>query len=45
MEFVTELPHTATGKLKKVDLRKQYAGYQWPAVPMYTAPALLQSKL
>jgi len=42
VEFVTELPHTATGKLKKVDLRKKYAGYQWPA-PAAAAP--IASKL
>ena len=42
---MSELPHTATGKLKKVDLRKKYAGYQWPATPMYVAPPVFQSKL
>jgi fatty-acyl-CoA synthase len=26
--FVDELPHTATGKLSKKDLRKQFADYQ-----------------
>jgi len=30
VEFVEELPHTATGKLKKIDLRKKYKGYTWP---------------
>ncbi|WBA43784.1 3-(methylthio)propionyl-CoA ligase [Hymenobacter canadensis] len=30
VEFVTELPHTATGKLLKTQLRKNFAGYQWP---------------
>ena len=29
--FVDELPHTATGKIKKVELRKQFADYQLPA--------------
>lgn len=29
--FVDELPHTATGKLKKTELRKQFADYQFPA--------------
>lgn len=29
--FVDALPHTATGKLDKKALRKQYAGYQFPA--------------
>ena len=29
--FVDELPHTATGKVKKVELRKQFADYQLPA--------------
>jgi acyl-CoA synthetase (AMP-forming)/AMP-acid ligase II len=28
--FVDDIPHTATGKIKKVDLRKQYADYQLP---------------
>jgi len=28
-EFVTELPHTATGKLSKKDLRDQYQDYAW----------------
>ena len=26
--FVDELPHTATGKVKKIELRKQFADYQ-----------------
>ena len=30
IEFVEELPHTATGKLSKKDLRDQYRGYQLP---------------
>jgi len=29
--FVDSLPHTATGKLLKTELRKQYAGHCWPA--------------
>jgi fatty-acyl-CoA synthase len=28
--FVDEIPHTATGKIKKVDLRKQFANYELP---------------
>ncbi len=28
VEFVVELPHTATGKIKKIELRKQFADYQ-----------------
>jgi fatty-acyl-CoA synthase len=28
--FVSELPHTATGKLHKLKLREQFAGYQLP---------------
>ena len=28
--FVEELPHTATGKIKKVDLRQQFADYAFP---------------
>jgi len=32
VEFVTELPHTATGKLKKTSLREQFANFVWPEV-------------
>ena len=28
--FVDEIPHTATGKIRKLDLRKQFADYQLP---------------
>jgi acyl-CoA synthetase (AMP-forming)/AMP-acid ligase II len=28
--FVETLPHTATGKIRKIDLRAQYADYQFP---------------
>lgn len=28
--FVEELPHTATGKVKKIELRKQFADYRLP---------------
>ena len=28
--FVDEIPHTATGKIKKVDLRKQFADFKLP---------------
>jgi acyl-CoA synthetase (AMP-forming)/AMP-acid ligase II len=28
--FVEEIPHTATGKIKKIDLRKQFADYKLP---------------
>jgi fatty-acyl-CoA synthase len=28
--FVDEIPHTATGKVKKVELRKQFANYELP---------------
>ncbi len=28
--FVDEIPHTATGKIKKIDLRKQFADYVLP---------------
>jgi len=30
VEFVDELPHSATGKIKKIELRKQFADYQLP---------------
>ena len=29
--FVDEIPHTATGKIKKIELRKQFADYRLPA--------------
>lgn len=29
--FVDEIPHTATGKIKKLDLRKQFSDYQLPS--------------
>jgi fatty-acyl-CoA synthase len=29
--FVDEIPHTATGKIKKIELRKRFADYQFPA--------------
>jgi fatty-acyl-CoA synthase len=28
--FVAEMPHTATGKIKKIELRKQFADYAFP---------------
>ena len=28
--FVDEIPHTATGKIKKIELRKQFKDYQLP---------------
>ena len=28
--FVDELPHTATGKVKKIELREQFAEYRLP---------------
>lgn len=28
--FVDELPHTATGKIKKIELRRQFADYRFP---------------
>ena len=30
VSFVDELPHTATGKVKKIELRKQFADYRLP---------------
>jgi len=29
VEFVDEIPHTATGKIKKIALREQFAGFQF----------------
>ena len=31
VEFVEELPHTATGKIKKIELRQQFKDYEWSA--------------
>jgi fatty-acyl-CoA synthase len=31
VEFVDQLPHTATGKLLKTKLRQDFAGYEFPA--------------
>ncbi|MEQ8806432.1 MAG: long-chain fatty acid--CoA ligase, partial [Rhodospirillales bacterium] len=28
--FVEEIPHTATGKISKKDLRERFADYRWP---------------
>ncbi len=30
VQFVDELPHTATGKIKKIELRRQFADYSFP---------------
>jgi acyl-CoA synthetase (AMP-forming)/AMP-acid ligase II len=30
VQFVDDLPHTATGKISKLELRKQFAGYRLP---------------
>ncbi len=30
--FVDEIPHTATGKISKKDLRQQFADYRWPDI-------------
>ncbi len=30
VEFVTEIPHTATGKIQKMELRKQFADFRFP---------------
>lgn len=32
VEFITEMPHSATGKLLKIKLREQFAGYELPTV-------------
>lgn len=31
-ELMSELPHTATGKVSKKDLRERFAQYQWPNI-------------
>jgi acyl-CoA synthetase (AMP-forming)/AMP-acid ligase II len=33
VRFVAELPHTATGKLRKTQLREQFRDYTWPEQP------------
>ncbi len=30
--FVDEIPHTATGKIQKIELRKRFEGYVLPGV-------------
>ena len=32
VQFVTELPHTATGKIQKLKLREQFKDYQLPTI-------------
>ena len=44
VEFVDSLPHTATGKVKKVDIRKAYQGYKWRNQSQAQPPAV-KSKL
>jgi len=31
-ELMSELPHTATGKVSKKDLRERFADFQWPSI-------------
>ena len=31
VEFIEEVPHTATGKVSKLKLREHFANYEWPA--------------
>jgi fatty-acyl-CoA synthase len=35
--FLDELPHTSTGKLSKLDLRKRFADWKWDAAETHTA--------
>ena len=30
VQFIDEMPHTATGKIQKMDLREMFADYQFP---------------
>jgi fatty-acyl-CoA synthase len=30
VQFIDELPHTATGKISKLELRKKFVGYTLP---------------
>jgi fatty-acyl-CoA synthase len=30
VQFVENIPHTATGKIQKMEIRKQFADYRWP---------------
>ena len=32
VEFVSEIPHTGTGKISKKDLREQFRGYRLPDI-------------
>ena len=38
VEFVDDIPHTATGKISKKDLRDRFADYQLPEAKAATAP-------
>lgn len=31
VQFIDEMPHTATGKIQKMKLREMFADYQFPA--------------
>jgi len=31
VQFIEEMPHTATGKIQKMKLREMFADYQFPA--------------
>jgi acyl-coenzyme A synthetase/AMP-(fatty) acid ligase len=31
VEFIDEIPHTATGKIQKMTLREQFGGYSFKA--------------
>jgi len=35
--FLDELPHTSTGKLSKLELRKRFADWKWDATETHTA--------
>jgi fatty-acyl-CoA synthase len=45
VEFVDSLPHTATGKLLKTQLRKQFDKYQWRPLPHTAAHFTPTAKL
>jgi len=44
VEFITELPHTPTGKVSKLSLRQSYQDYRWPDEPC-TAQARKRPRL
>lgn len=45
VEFVSEIPHTATGKILKKSLREKYKGYQWRTESTNAPAETIKAKL